>query len=233
MSTQELQANRFELISRLADDLAHEIKNPLHSMVINLEVLRRRVVAGQAEGALDRAAVIEHELQRLHHMVDQLLRLLRPEAPEAQALDVDQAMGELVPLIELQAKLAHVDFHYEPCGGGALVTMRRDAFSFAVLNLAEALLQPLRTSGGCLALTGECHGGEIRVRIAAVPGDSAHPETTTALSGILHTRDLTGSAHAVASELVRDAGGRVLRDHSMSSASDGEFVVVIPTLTGG
>ena len=36
----DLHASRYALLSRLADDLAHEIKNPLHSMVINLEVLR-------------------------------------------------------------------------------------------------------------------------------------------------------------------------------------------------
>jgi signal transduction histidine kinase len=232
MSTQELQANRFELVSRLTDDLAHEIKNPLHSMVINLEVLRRRVSSGEREAALDRATVIEHELQRLHRTVDQLLRLLRPE-PEAQTLDVDQAMGELVPLLELQTKLAHIEFRYEPCGSAALVTIRRDAFNFAVLNLAEALLEPLRTRGGCLAITGECEPGEIRVRISAIFRNSTVPETTTTLAGILDTRDLTGSAHAVASDLVRDAGGRVLRDGSMNPSADGEFIVVIPTLTGG
>src|ERR1700741_2799475 len=31
-----LRANKLDLLERLADDLAHEIKNPLHSMVINL-----------------------------------------------------------------------------------------------------------------------------------------------------------------------------------------------------
>jgi signal transduction histidine kinase len=33
-------AERFALVRRIADDLAHELKNPLNAMVINLEVLR-------------------------------------------------------------------------------------------------------------------------------------------------------------------------------------------------
>src|SRR5690606_30390207 len=40
-----IRDNKLALVERLADDLAHEIKNPLHAMVINLEVLRRRIAA--------------------------------------------------------------------------------------------------------------------------------------------------------------------------------------------
>ena len=44
-----IRENKLELVERLADDLAHEIKNPLHSMVINLEVLRRRLTRLELE----------------------------------------------------------------------------------------------------------------------------------------------------------------------------------------
>jgi branched-chain amino acid aminotransferase len=54
ISEEQFRANRFALVSRLADDLAHEIKNPLNAIVINLEVLRTRVARADADGALTR-----------------------------------------------------------------------------------------------------------------------------------------------------------------------------------
>ena len=42
----DTRANRYDILSRLADDLAHEIKNPLNAIVVNLEVLRRKIETG-------------------------------------------------------------------------------------------------------------------------------------------------------------------------------------------
>src|SRR5690606_23973046 len=74
----DLLASRYRLISRLADDLAHEIKSPLHAMVINLEVLRRRVTAGDPDIALERAAGTDQEIPRPHQLAALLLTALRP-----------------------------------------------------------------------------------------------------------------------------------------------------------
>src|SRR5690606_41450424 len=71
----DLLASRYRLFSRLADDLAHEIKNPLHAMVINLEVLRRRDTAGDPDIVLERAAVIDLVIQRKQQVVDLLITL--------------------------------------------------------------------------------------------------------------------------------------------------------------
>jgi signal transduction histidine kinase len=62
LSGAELQANRFSIVSRLADDLAHEIKNPLNAIIINLEVLKVRIARGDADGAADRTGVIAGRL---------------------------------------------------------------------------------------------------------------------------------------------------------------------------
>ena len=53
-----LRANKLDLLERLADDLAHEIKNPLHSMVINLEVLKRRVARADSPDEVQRYIVV-------------------------------------------------------------------------------------------------------------------------------------------------------------------------------
>jgi signal transduction histidine kinase len=227
LSQQELLANRFELLSRLADDLAHEIKNPLHAMVINLEVLRKRIGAGATDVALERAAVIEHEIRRVHQVVDHLLRLLRPDTAGFRDLDPSHVLGELMPLLELQARLARVDFLFEPCEEAVTIRARRDDLEFAVLNLAEPLLDALRVTGGCLGVSLQSTPDHVRIGISANSAPDPPREPRAASEGILSTPDRLETARALAAELVRESGGRVERD-DRGVASHGEFLVVLP-----
>src|SRR5262245_11439961 len=102
----QIEAGRFGLVRRLADDLAHEFKNPLHALVINLEVLKRRVEKGSAEAALERAAVLEHEVHRLDGLLDALLRLLRPERTASGPISFGELWSGVGLLIGMRARLA-------------------------------------------------------------------------------------------------------------------------------
>jgi signal transduction histidine kinase len=166
------QANRFDIVSRLADDLAHEIKNPLNSIVINLEVLKVRITRGDVEGATGRTAVIEEEVRRLHLLIDRILLLLRPESFEASNLPVDSALSEIVPLVEAQARLARNRFTSE-CESTVLVPVRRDLFKFALLSLFIAVHDRLGEGGGEMKL--HCTAGErdVTLVIEARPLDGA------------------------------------------------------------
>ena len=190
LNEEQFQANRYDLLSRLADDLAHEIKNPLNAIIINLEVLRVRVVKGQVPEALERAAVIEHETRRLHGLVDRLLQLLRPYREESGGLALDQVLDELLPLVEAQARLARNEFVVD-AEAAVFITMRRDLFKFAMLNLFIAVHERLGEGGGALKVTCRPGEGEVRLRIEAVhegnvaPGPSLPGARTVQLAAAL------------------------------------------------
>jgi phosphoglycerate-specific signal transduction histidine kinase len=211
-SNEQFRANRFALISRLADDLAHEIKNPLNSIVINLEVLKVRVTKGDAEAALDRAAVIEHELRRLHQLMDRLLQLLRPDREDAANLAVDATLDELLPLIEAQARLARNDVRVA-CRTTGFVAVRRDVFKFALLNLLIAMHDRLGEGGGAMIIACGCDDMEVSLRI--------HLETSGGeLSVSPQVAPDFERAVGVASALLEPTGGRI------ESGSSGVSVIL-------
>jgi signal transduction histidine kinase len=161
-SEEHFRANRFELVSRLADDLAHEIRNPLNAIVINLEVLKVRIARSDSDGASDRVAVIEHEARRLHQLVDRLLQLLRPSREEASSLALDRALDEILPLVEAQARLARNEFR-SVCDAAVFVPLRGDILKFALLNLLTALHERLGEGGGALTL--DCQIDDLSVTL--------------------------------------------------------------------
>lgn len=158
----DARANRFDVVSRLADDLAHEIKNPLNSIVINLEVLKVRAARGDDAGAIERAGVIEQETRRLHIMVDRLLQLLRPDRDDASGFALDRVIEELAPLIEARTRLARNAFAIEG-DAAVIIPVRRDTFKFAVLNVLTAVHDRLGEGGGSLVL--RCRTAEGRALI--------------------------------------------------------------------
>jgi signal transduction histidine kinase len=167
LNEEQFRANRFDIVSRLADDLAHEIKNPLNAIIINLEVLKVRVARGDADGATDRAGVIEQEVRRLHQLVDRLLMLMRPDRYEASNLPLDSALDEILPLVEAQAKLARNEFRTD-CSAAVFVQVRRDVFKFALLNLLLATHARLGEGGGTLSVRCVPDDAQVVIDIEAV-----------------------------------------------------------------
>jgi two-component system, sporulation sensor kinase D len=217
-TSRELQAGRFELLSRMADDLAHEIKNPLHAMVINLEVLRRRVAAGQMESALERTAVLEQELRRVNELVHKLLLLIRPARDGVQLLDLDEVLDEIVPLLELQARVARVPFEYSPVGAPMRVPVQREALAYALLGLGREALAAATTDAP-LALVGQVANGAVRLSITPVGSVRA---------GAIEVDGWPADAAVfIADQLLRQTGARAERQ-SANAKHAAAFCITLP-----
>ncbi|MDC3955627.1 sensor histidine kinase [Polyangium jinanense] len=90
------QAERLAALGRLAAGLAHEIRNPLGSIVASIELLR----TGGSLGAEDEAlcAIIERETTRLNELVTDMLDVSRPRAPSKAPMDLAATARDVVVL---------------------------------------------------------------------------------------------------------------------------------------
>jgi signal transduction histidine kinase len=168
-----LRANKLDLLERLSDGLAHEIKNPLHSMVINLEVLKRRVVrADSAEEVQRYIGVLAGELERVNRRIELLLRLSRP-GRGAESATLGELAEELMELIQLEARHHDLQVDYRPDGGMTRVQLRREPARRVVLNLVFEVIDQIER-GGTLTLTFSQADGEARL---AVGGTGFAPAT--------------------------------------------------------
>jgi signal transduction histidine kinase len=75
-------------LQRLAGRIAHEIKNPLNAVAVNLEVVRSRCERGSVDSAavLPFAGAAAGQLERVSRLVDALLMLARPAQPDLATL---------------------------------------------------------------------------------------------------------------------------------------------------
>ncbi|HEV2149378.1 MAG TPA: histidine kinase dimerization/phospho-acceptor domain-containing protein [Longimicrobiaceae bacterium] len=167
-----VRANKLDILERLADDLAHEIKNPLHSMVINLEVLKRRVARwntdeqGEAERYI---GVLGAELERVTRRIELLLRLSRP-ARRAEPVTLDELVHELKELIELEGRRHEVSVRIEPAGLPAPVNVPREQVRQVILDMVLEVLDG-SAPGGALVIRTARLDDRAAVSVSALDGD--------------------------------------------------------------
>lgn len=206
-----VRANRYDMLSRLADDLAHEIKNPLNAIVVNLEVLRRRVGSGAVDSALDRAVVIDHEIRRVHALVEQLLQLLRPAKAESKLVAVDGILDSLATALQIQAKAARIGLEWES-EPDLYARIRSEPFRFALLNLVTRAIDVAAQSGGQVGIKARRAADEIYLAV-------------TCSSGVLSPDD---EYIRFCRQLMADAGGALESVEPNHGAAGSTATVVMP-----
>jgi signal transduction histidine kinase len=225
----DIGANRFDTLSRLADDLAHEVKNPLHAMVINLELLRNRIRKGEGEKALARVELIEEEVRRVNTLVEGILQLLRPWKDAGQ-VHLDRLMEDMRAVLELQAKLARVEFSMVLEASNALLTVRRDWFQHVLLNLISNALAAM-PDGGKLEIHTRASNGEVEVSVADTGPGLSQEHFDQATSGELPSlpdgRPRMGLR--VAHALLEETGGRLERGTPGVEGRGNSVKVVLPS----
>lgn len=147
LSAQHIQANRLDLLSRLAGDISHEIKNPLHAMVINLELVRRRVAKGEADQAIERVEIVEEEIRRVHALANALLEALRPPRDAQSACGFFVIVDEVMPLVSARARLARVELETGIAPSNLLVGLPAQELRLLLLNIADRAVRAAGSAG--------------------------------------------------------------------------------------
>jgi two-component system sensor histidine kinase PilS (NtrC family) len=97
MEAQVQRAERLAAVGRLAAGVAHEIRNPLAAISGSIELLAQ---TAKAEPDKELMTIVLREVERLNHLITDLLEFARPRQLETQRLDVAATLSELVRVFD-------------------------------------------------------------------------------------------------------------------------------------
>jgi two-component system, sporulation sensor kinase E len=218
---QAIRENKLKLVERLADDLAHEIKNPLHSMVINLEVLRRRIARLESdsnEELLRYAGVLGSELERVNRRVDLLLRMVRPNRGSDEVASIPEIMEELQELLELECERHHVQLNIAVPAGLFRPHLPRAPARQMILTLILKTLDFVPEKG-TLSVESSVEGETVQLSFRGAASDGTPVEAAG---------DNSDSYLAVASALAEQLGGRLdVAEGAREVCEQGHFQLVL------
>ncbi len=115
-STEERIANeRLSSIFDLAAGVAHELGNPLNSINIHLQLMRRQLARLGKDPATDKVKssleACTNEVQRLDGIITHFLQAIRPQPPDLREVDLLEILSEVLTLQgpEMHNLNIHVD----------------------------------------------------------------------------------------------------------------------------
>ncbi len=215
------RSDRMAALGTLAAGLAHEIKNPLTSLLTFSRHLSRRF--GDERFRQRFQNVVPRELERINAIVDGLLRLARPSRLSLTRVAVPELLEEVLELYGNQLEAKQITVAREYAAGLPAVDADREQLYQAVVNLVTNAIEAMREGGTLTVRAQWADPGEpfllsgqwlsaqrVRVEIedtgagipAAQAGQVFNPFFTTKPSG-------SGLGLAIAHKIVEDHAGSI------------------------
>lgn len=156
-------------LGTLAGGLAHEIRNPLSTMKVNLQLLRDdldREGDDSRERGRRRVVTLEKAVRRLEEIVDDFLRFARGFDLEFAPTDVNELIQEVVVFVEPEAQRHRVDLR---TAFAALpeIPADRKYLQQVLLNLILNARQAIEATGdaGDVFVTTHARGGAVEIHV--------------------------------------------------------------------
>ena len=205
------RAERLAELGTLTGGLAHEIKNPLSTVQLNLQLLREDLEpAGPAYGRLvHRLETVQKETSRLRDTLDDFLRYAGGMELDRRPHDLNVLLEELVDFMHPQAQLQRVRLRVRRHGEPLVANLDERLFKQALLNLILNALQAM-PDGGELILSSGRHDGRAVVDVIDT-GPGIPPESLGKIFQAYHStkKGGTGLGLAITKRIVDEHGGTI------------------------
>lgn len=161
MSQQLWQAAKLATMGELAASIAHELNNPLATVGLHLESLREEAPASSP--CARRVLVIEQEVDRMAHLVANLLQFSRPGQQQISSLDVSEELERTLEIIHYVLRKNRIDVDRDFAQPLPMIQADRQKLRQVFLNLLM---------NACDAMPA---GGTVTLRTAPVELPSRKP----------------------------------------------------------
>ena len=216
-------------LGRLTGGLAHEIKNPLSAIKLNLNLLAEEFSHADDEvhqRNARRLGRLQDQVQQLHDILDEFLKYAGAEEFAPAATDLRRTVDELVDFFRPQAENARVVLRGASPDRPIVVRADVGLLKQAILNLMINATQAMTDGGELLLRLGAADGQAILEVIDTGPG--VRPEARGRIFDAYYSTRPGGSG------LGLPTTRRILRRHGGDVRVDGEpghgtrFLVTMP-----
>ncbi len=162
---EELNLKKFSSTGRIARLLAHEVKNPLTTIVLSADQLQMELPENILQESGDLIEVIQRNCNRINQLVTQLL-----ESTRFTELDIanhsinellDEALDHVKDRIEIKGFDIIKDYQAEICN----IDVDAEKVKIALINLLVNAVEAMPEEGGKLYLKSYIKGKQCRVEI--------------------------------------------------------------------
>jgi len=224
-----LATERLATIGKMAAHVTHEVRNPLSSIALNLDLLEEELGdANEESTSLVRA--IGQEVQRLSGLSDQYLNMARRKAPELEDCDVGALVRASTEFIRRDVERHGVSLGVELPENLPWVTVDQGQIRQTLLNLVRNAREAM-PEGGAITLEASSNESQLIISVKDT-GPGVPPEQVERLfDPFFTTKDHgTGLGLAVTAQILKAHGGSL--EYERGEPRGSIFRVLLPLASG-
>jgi signal transduction histidine kinase len=228
----KLQAERLAVVGSMAAQVAHEIRNPLGSIFLNLDLIGQElhVVSNSNSHSAGECQELLREMRsqvlRIRQVLQEYLRFARMPKSERAAVSLKGFLEEKLNFVQplLDRKHVHLKSSLDPNLPSVRVDSEQlwEVFLNLIRNAVEAM-----PDGGKLTVSSQRNGSEAVVSISDSGRGMTEEETRNLFIPFFTTKsDGTGLGLAYAQRVINEHGGKI--DCATAPGRGSTFSVQLP-----
>jgi signal transduction histidine kinase len=210
--------------------LAHEIKNPLSTIRLNMELLAEDFADSDSprdKRALKKVEVVQRECQRLQDLLDDFLSFAKVRNLDLEPTDLNEQVRQVLDFFRPKAREDNIELSEYLTPDLPLVLMDRKAFYGALLNLVLNAQQAMPEGGQLVARTYHVADG-----VAVDLIDTGHGMDENTRSRIFEAffstrRGGSGLGLPTARKIIEAHGGEIACQSEVGRGT--QFTIKLPT----
>jgi signal transduction histidine kinase len=221
-----IRSERLATVGRMAAHITHEIRNPLASVGLYLELLSDEIGADKPE-ARNLVKSLSNEVDRLSEITETYLRFVRLPKPKLDREDLGALASSVMEFSRGELALAHIDLDLAIASGLPEVAADESQIRQALLNLVRNAKEAMPEGGRIQVEVGVVDSGWVRLAVGD-SGSGISPENLGKIfDPFFSTKDKgTGLGLALVQQIVTDHGGRI--EVELPPTGGTTFAILLP-----
>ena len=206
-----LLSEKMAVLGTFASGLAHEVRNPLNSIALQMSLLERRIArldAGAGKGMRELADTIREEIRRLDGLVGDFLLFSRTDRMQDHVTNLDALVEEVTRLLGPEASASGVSLVRQNAGA-PVPSFRMDAEKIkqVVINLVQNAVEAMPAGGTVTVESGVVDG---QARLVVRDTGPGLPEGVDVFQLFVTTKPKgTGLGLSIVQQIVLQHGGEI------------------------
>ena len=222
-------AERLAELGTLTGGLAHEIKNPLSTIQLNLQLLGEDISPQDPaySRVISRLQTVQKETSRLRDILDDFLRFAGKFELSPKPTELNGMLEELVDFFSAQAQLHRVQLRLRRADHPLIAEVDERLLKQAILNLMINALQAMPENGGEIILSARRDDGQALLDVIDT-GRGMDEQTRGRIFDAYYStkRGGTGLGLAISRRIVHEHGGEIRVESEPGKGSD--FTIALP-----
>ncbi len=230
---QLIQAEKLAAVGKMATKVAHEIRNPLGSISLNLELLEDDLRAPRPESSAEGQCLIEaiqKQVEALNALVEEYLRFARLPPPKVEEVKLDDLLRDLLGFLREETEGRGIAVELDTGSGLPIVEADPRLLRQALLNLVRNACEAMPKGGALSVLAHESSDG-LEIAVTDTGAGIAPEHLGRVFEPFFTTKaDGTGLGLAIARQIAEAHGGDISCESAPGAGTT--FTLRLPSVQG-